>query len=299
MIRMTSWFLAVYLLAAPQLAPAPAPAHAQAQNPNAEEAVDEARERKVMERFLAVLEKTPRRGTALDRVYGYHVERGTLDTFLKTYRDKVAAAPKDGGSWLILGLVEAQRGKDSLAVEAFRQAEATRPDDSLPAYYLGQALVLVGQPDAAADAFERALNRKPTRADLLEIYQALGRVHQRAHRDDKALAVWDRLEKAFPDDPRVQEQIAHALADESQDAAALARFERLVKSTKDRFRQVQFALEAAELKVRLGKSSEALVDFESLLGKLDPESWLYREVRRKVEDVFLRTDDLVGLVWLL
>ncbi len=88
-----------------------------------------------------------------------------------------------------------------------------------PSYYLGQALVLVGQPDAAAEAFERALTRKPARADLLDIYQALGRVHQRAHRNDKALAVWDRLEKAFPDDPRVQEQIAHALADESQDAA--------------------------------------------------------------------------------
>ena len=53
--------------------------------------------------------------------------------------------------------------------------------------------------------------------------------------------------------------------------------------------------QAAELKVRLGKSTEALADFETLLGKLDPESWLYREVRRKVEEVFLRTDDLAGL----
>jgi tetratricopeptide (TPR) repeat protein len=265
------------------------------QQPDAPEAVDEARERKVMERFLGVLEKTPRRGTALDRVYGFHVERGSLDAFLKTYQSKVAAEPNDGASWLLIGLVEAQRGRDSAAVEALRKAESTRPDDALPSYYLGQALVLVGQPDSAAEAFERALNRKPARADLLDVYQALGRVHQRAHRNDKALAVWDRLEKAFPDDPMVQEQIAHALADEGQDAPALARFEALAKSTRDRFRQVQFAMEAAELKVRLGKSPEALADFETLLGKLDPESWLYREVRRKVEEVFLRTDDLAGL----
>src|SRR5690349_2186077 len=67
------------------------------------EAADEARERKVMERFLAVLEKTPRRGTALDRVYGYHVERGSLDAFVKTYQAKVAADPADGASWLLLG----------------------------------------------------------------------------------------------------------------------------------------------------------------------------------------------------
>ena len=260
-----------------------------------QEEPDDARDRAVMERFLAVLEKTPRRGTALDRVYGYHVERGSLDAFLKTYRDRVAANPGDGASWLVIGLVEGQRGRDAAAVEAFRKAESARPDDPLPPYYLGQALVLVGQPDAAAEAFERSLARKPSRTDLLDVYQALGRVHQRAHRDDKALAVWDRLEKAFPDDPRVQEQIAHALADESQDAPALARFEALAKSARDQFRRVQFALEAAELKVRLGKPKDALADLEKLLGQLDPESWLAREVRRRVEDVFTRTDDLAGL----
>ena len=52
------------------------------------------RERQVMERFLAVLERAPRRGTALDRVYGYHVERGTLDALIKTYQDRTAQRPE-------------------------------------------------------------------------------------------------------------------------------------------------------------------------------------------------------------
>src|SRR5690348_4604827 len=150
---------------------------------------EDERDRKVMERFLDLLEKNPRRGTALDRVYGYHVERGTLDAFLKTYQDRTAKDPRDGAAWLLLGLLEAQRGRDAAAVTALRQAEATRPDDPLPPYYLGQALVLIGQPDAAAEAFERSLARKPVRADLLEIFQALGRVYQRAQHNDKALAV--------------------------------------------------------------------------------------------------------------
>ncbi|MBI3865294.1 MAG: hypothetical protein HY290_25755, partial [Planctomycetia bacterium] len=34
------------------------------------------KQRQAAERFLTVLEKTPRRGTALDRLYGYHVEAG-------------------------------------------------------------------------------------------------------------------------------------------------------------------------------------------------------------------------------
>ena len=262
----------------------------------ADPAAEEAREQRATERFLSLLERNPRRGTALDRVYGYHVERGSLDAFIKSYRDRLEKAPQDGAAWLILGLLEFQRGQDAAAVAALRQAETNRPDDPLPAYYLGQALVLVGQPEQAAAAFERALQRKPPRNDLMEIFQALGRVYQRTQKNDQALAVWGRLEALFPDDPRVQEQIASALAEEDQPAQALPRFEALAKKVPDPFRQVQLAMRAAELKVRLGRSEEALGDFERMLAKLRPDSWLHKEVRRKIEEVFLRNDDQAGLV---
>ena len=195
----------------------------------------------------------------------------------------------------MIGLLESQRGRDAAAVTALRKAEETRKDDPMPSYYLGQALVLVGQPDAAAEAFERAIARKPPRNDMLEIYQALGRVYQRAHRNEKALAVWERLEKQFPDDLRVQEQIAAALAEESEPEKALPRFEALAKKTTDKYRQVQYKLDAAELKVRLNKTADALKDFEGLLSQLNPDSWLYREIRRKIEEVFLKNDDQNGM----
>ncbi len=265
-----------------------------AQEP-AEASADEARERQAMERFLALLEKSPRRGTALDRVYGYHVERGTLDGFLKTYRDRTVKDPKDGTAWMLLGLLEAQRGRDAAGVAALKQAEAARPDDPLASFYLGQALVLVGQPDAAAEAFERAIERKPSRADLLPIFQALGRVHQRAYHSAEALEVWNRLEALFPDDVRVQEQIASTLAEENEPAKALPRYEALGKKATDPYRKVQFRVEAAELKVRLNRAKDALADFESLLSQLNPDSWLYRDVRRRIEEVFLRNDDQAGL----
>jgi tetratricopeptide (TPR) repeat protein len=269
-----------------------APARAQAPEALSDE---EVRERQTAERFLAVLEKNPRRGTALDRVYGYHVEHGTLDALVKGYEDRTARDAKDGLGWLLLGLFEAQRGRDAAAVAALRRAEAARPDDPLASYYLGQTLVLIGQPDAAVEAFERAIARKPGRADLLPIFQALGRVHQRAYHSDKALEVWGRLEALFPDDLRVQEQIANELADEADPARALPRFEALAKKTTDPYRKVQFQIEAAELKVRLGRKDEALAQFESLLAGLQPESWLYRDVRHRIEDVFLRNDDQAAL----
>ncbi len=138
--------------------------------------------------------------------------------------------------------------------------------------------------------------RKPARTDLLDIFQALGRVYQRTQKNDQALQVWGRLEALFPGDTRVQEQIARTLSEENQPAAALPRFEALSTKATDPFRQVQLAIAAADLRVRLGKSQDALRDFEAMLGKLRPDSWFHREVRRKIEEVFLRNDDQAGLV---
>src|SRR5438128_4879917 len=258
-------------------------------------AAEEAKDKAIAERFRKVLETNPRRGTALDRLYGHHVEYGTLDKLIGDYTARTKANAKDGVAWMIIGLLESQRGKDAAAVAAFRTAETHLPDDAMPAYYLGQSLVLVGQPDAAAESFERAIRRKPNRADLLDIFQALGRVYQRAQKTEQALAVWARLEQQCPGDLRVQEQIATTLAEEGQFEQALPRFEKLAKAVKDAYRQSTFRIEAAELKVRLKRSPQALADLEGLLGELNPESWLYRDVRRKIEEVFLRTDDLAGL----
>ncbi len=263
--------------------------------PAARQTPEEQREEQIIKRFLTVLEKNPRRGTALDRIYGYHVERGSLDQLIRTYRERANKNQTDGVALMIVGLLESQRGKDADAVTAFRQAEKRLPENPLASYYLGQELVMVGQPAAAAEAFERAIARKPERTDLLDIFQALGRVYQRAQRSDKALTVWSRLEQLFPNDRRVQEQIASTLAEEGQYDQALPRYEKLARGASDPYQKATFRMEAAELKVRLKQTAKALADFEALLGELNPDSWLHREVRHKIEDVFLRNDDQAGL----
>ena len=276
------------------------PQFAFAQNvekPSAEkETPEEIRARKINDRFFSLLKKRPRLGTALDRVYGFHVERGSLDAFTKELQQEAAQKPGDGTPWMLLGMLELQRGRDSESVKAFRKAEPLRKDDPLASYYLGRSLILVGETEEAAAAFERAIERKPQRADALEIYQALGRIYQRSHKAEEALRVWNRLEAAFPDDARVQEQIATILADENDHKAALARYNKLAKTAKDRYRKVQYSLAAGALQIRLGQQKEALAGFEKQLSELKPDSWLFRDVRRRIEDVFLRTDDYAGLV---
>lgn len=276
--------------------PASKPTEPKANSESTEAAAELEKERVAVERFRAVLEKNPRRGTSLDKVYGFHVEQGTLNAWVQEYRDRVQKKADDGLAWMLLGLIELQRGQDAAAVTAFQNAEKFLPENGLTSYYLGQSLILVGQPDSAAAALERSLLKRHAQLDQLEIFQTLGRLYQRAQQTDKALAVWKRMEELFPDDWRVQEQIAQTLVEEGQPALALPRFEALAgKATKDLYRQSQFRIQAAELKVQLNQTPQALADFEKLLNELNPDNWLYRDVRQKIEAVYLRNDDQAGL----
>jgi len=268
-----------------------------ANEPSADEpSAEEVEQIKAAERFLTVLQKNPRRGTALDRIYGHHVEFGTLDKFIATLKEKTAADSKDGTSWMLLGLMEAQRGQDGNSADAFRQAEVTRPTDAMACYYLAQSLLRIGQNEEAITAFELAIERKPQRNDLLEIFQQLGRVHQRAQRTEEAMKVWSRLELLFPDDPRVLEQIAVTLAEEGDSAQALIRYERLAKLVKDDYRRTMYLIAVAELKIKTSQKDGGIADLETIMAELDPDSWIYKDVRRRIDDVFLRSGDQDSLV---
>ncbi len=253
--------------------------------PPAGETPEEAKERVAAERFLQLLKRRPRLGTALDKVYGYHVGRGSLDEFTASL-EKEAAAGDDGNVWMVLGMVQMQRGQDALTAAALEKAESLLPDEALASNFLGKTLVVLGDVDGAAAAMRRAIERKPARADLLSIFQDLDRVYQRSGRNEEALDVWKQLEELFPGDVQVREQIASILAEEGATEAALDRYTALAATVKDRFWQVELAIRAAQLKVQLGKTDEALADFEKQLALVNPDSWLYRDVRRRIEEVF-------------
>ncbi len=95
-------------------------------------------------------------------------------------------------------------------------------------------------------------------------------------------SVW---RQCFPGDLQVQEQIANVLEEEGATSAALERFQTLATSTKDRFRKVELGVRAAALKIKLNQHTEALTDFEKLLGQINPGSWLYQDIRRRIDEI--------------
>lgn len=252
------------------------------------------RERATADRFLQVLERRPRPGTALDRVYGFHVQNGTLDEFIKSL-----AVPDDdpeaGHKRMILGLLQSQRGQQALAAEAFAKAESLLPSDYAASYFLGRSLLAVGQTEKAAAAIERSIERKPARNEALPIFTELGRIYGRAGQSEKALEVWRKLEALFPGDSRVGGQIAATLAEEGNITEALARFEALSKSARKGDDKIAFAVQAAEMRRRMGQTDECTAALEKILARLRPGSWLYSDVRNRIEDGFLKSGDYGAL----
>lgn len=247
-------------------------------------------------RYLQLLRRSPKEGVSLDRVYGFHVDRGSLDEFVLSLRQQSVEPDANGSAAMLLGLIESRRGQDAAARASFEIAEAKRANDPMVSWYLGQSLQAIGETQLAAEAMERALKKDVPRAMQEKVFLKLGRIYQRTQQTEKAIDLWKRFESAFPNDDRVQEQIASILIDENQLEEALARYESLIGTADEPYRRVQFGVKAAGLKLKLGKQQEGLTDYESLLEDLKPSSWLFNDVRSRIEESFVRTDDYSGLV---
>ncbi len=260
-------------------------------------AIDESDEdqqaRETCEKFLAVLTKNPRPGTALEKVIEYHTDNGTVDEFIQQLRDD---AESNNTSWMIIGLLESHRQNHAEAVAAFEQAEAKRPDDALPSWMLGRSLAELDRHVDAAVALERAITKNPDRATLLQIYQDLGRAYRRAQQPDKANDVWQRMETKFPSDVRVKEQIAATLLDEGDFENCLRRYEELATLQTDPSLAAQSRMVVGDLQMKLGQTEAARKTFEDVMSQLDSESWLYREARRRIEDLFAQQDNPEALI---
>ncbi|MEO1527273.1 MAG: tetratricopeptide repeat protein, partial [Planctomycetota bacterium] len=289
-------FASLCLVAAFAIGPS---ASAQAVSPDeASLSEEEKREQLTAQRFLQVLLRRPNTGTSLDRVFGYHIGRGDLGELIDSLSEAAESSENEdeaGRHWMVVGLLQLQRGEDAAAIRALAQAEERLQENPLAAYYHGQALLLVGRNDDAAAAMQRALDLKPPRQEFLRIAGQLGRLYQRDGRAEDALAIWEQLEDSFPGDDGVRQRIARVMMEEGDTEGALARFDSLAKSAKTPNDQIVYALKAAELRIRSGGKDEAIAALEGLLKKLRPGSYLYDEARRRIEAAFLENGDYAGL----
>lgn len=282
-------------------------------SPKVERSEAEQREQRVVDRFWSLLEKTPRRGTSLDRVYGFYVDTGRLDELSERCQKLTKEKPKDGKTWLLNGLILSRRSDDTATVEALKNATEFDVNDPLAPFYLGEAYIAQGQLRDAADSLELSLQRSldvvqkvdakkddgvkaGSAKDILATLQTLGRVYERFGDQEKSAQVWNKLEELFPGDKEILVRIAETLEEEGKFDEAFKRYQRLADMSKaNKFARVQYVLAASDIKIRLGDKQGAIDDFEKLLEELSGESWLAQSIRDRVERIFVRQADYAGL----
>src|SRR5205814_282578 len=103
------------------------------------------------------------------------------------------------------------------------------------------------------------------------------------------LKVWSDLAGRFPDDRFVLEELAELLAEEDQFDQAIAYYEKLAGLPHiDPYKRLMTRVEIGQVQVRQGKLKEAIETFDRCLEETDPDGWVARDLRRRIEEIFLR-----------
>lgn len=102
----------------------------------------------------------------------------------------------------MLALLLVERGQPGEAVQWMDEAAQALPDHTRIRYNQGLLLLQLQRRDAAQAALEAGLEQAPNDADLL---YALIYLHGSGGERETAVAYWQRLRKAVPNDPRLQQ----------------------------------------------------------------------------------------------
>ncbi|MCA9059109.1 MAG: tetratricopeptide repeat protein [Planctomycetaceae bacterium] len=258
------------------------------------------RDERLAQQFLNVLRQRPRYGVAFDRVIAFHQDRGTLPTFVESLiadaQDETLDPDQRAVSTMLAGMVALQEGRSSAAIPLLKAAAQQRRTDAVAFWYLAQASAGAGDQAAAQEAFEAAIDCEPAKQDLLEIYRDYGRNLQQTGDGERAIGIWNRMIEEFPRDLLVRQQLADTLTELQERDQAIRQYEELAQLTTDRHKALQFRLKAAQLQAENGEPETARRQMESLLEQLKPDSWLYADVRRKIEATFVEDQDSAALV---
>ncbi len=248
------------------------------------------------ERYESMLVRSPGEGAAFDRVVEwYATEGGGLEALDAKW------AEGEGEVYAVL--------RGMLAVELREPGEARRfflrgvdSDDEVVKLAAARALAGLetneGDFAAAAAAFESALESESLAPlDRMELMRSLALVHQRAFDDEKALAVWRSALERYPEDSYVLEEAGEAFLASGAYEEARGAFEKLREAAgRDPFRKVAASLRLARVAELAGDAAGAVAIFDQTLEETSEGSWINREVRARIEELFRRKDDLPGLL---
>lgn len=257
---------------------------------------DSENSQQIADRYEQMLVRSPEPGTALDKVIDWYATSGGG---LEVLKERWAQAAPASPSYLLLqGLLAERLRTPEAARDFYQQAMKASDDPAAGAKLLAALETTEGQFPAAATAYQIALaSESLAPIDRMEIMRSLALLYQRSFDDEKASEVWKEALKRFPDDPYILEEAGEAFLTAGDYPAARSAFLRLEEISKtDPFRKIAASLRLARTAELDGKTNDAIKIYELALEETSADSWINREVRARIEELFRRKNDLPGLL---
>ena len=135
-------------------------------------------------------------------------QRGELAEAIQSYRKAVRSAPQDAAGHHLLGLAYFQNGETEKAAESLERAVALKPELPAAKYNLGRILQALGRHDEAIQAYLGALQLRP---DDFEAHNNIGIIFKTLKRYDDAIAHYERALALRPDYAEACLNLANAL----------------------------------------------------------------------------------------
>lgn len=252
---------------------------------------------RIAERYWQVLQRRPRKGTAFDYWYRHYLKAGKLDALRRKVDQQIAAEPTGAQPHLLSGFLHERERKKAEAIRSYARAERLAPDDYYPAMCRGMLLMAQQRYRDAASALERALELEPPRRDRSEIVQAVVRCHLREGNRDAAQRACQEFITTATDDPHLLRRLAEVVTAEGDAETARDLWQQLIAQPQSpTMARVTGRMELAQLDAGQGQTEAAIRRLRQVLAQLKPDSWLARDVCRRIEGVFLQDEDHAGLV---
>lgn len=253
------------------------------------------------DRYELMLIRSPQPGAAFDKVIEwYSTQGGGLEALAKRWQEAAEKNEDSRSAYLIsLGLLAERQNRIEQARKFYQEAISSSAADPIPA---ARQLIALERSEgdfaAAATVTEKALTSKSLApVDRLELLRSLAMIRQRSFQDDQAIAVWKQAVAEFPDDPYVLEEAGEAFLSASSYDDARKAFQTLRdRSSRDPYRKVTASLRLAKVEEMAGNTEGAIAIYDTALSETSEGSWLNREVRSRLEELFRRKDDLPGLL---
>lgn len=252
----------------------------------------------VITRYEQILERAPVEGPSFDKLLQIYQQGDGLEKLDARWEPLSAQPGAKGATYLLLrGLLADRMGKTDAAKKFLQAAAQAQPDDYHAWTALGDFEVRQGRWTDAIAALQKGLATPVTGDDRLALYRKLGQAQERNLDLPAALVTWQKMVDEFPKNAFALEEAGNAELDAGQFDEARKTFQKLVDLTDpNSMNRVQALMHLAEVDDRQGRTDAAVHGYEAILPLTAESSWLNRELRAQIEQIYRRQDDLAGLV---